>query len=104
MNGRERVRLDPDAMRETARSLGVPRGTRVYLEEGGVEFGFSAQTAFVQGYNFGLWRGVLAAEEFDVRVVSRRLGKPRSVSSLREARRMIPSPWLDRYFPRSPAN
>ena len=69
VNGRERVRLDPDAMRETARSLGVPRGTRVYLEEGGVEFGFSAQTAFVQGYNFGLWRGVLAAEEFDVRVV-----------------------------------
>ena len=40
----------------------------MYLEEGGVEFGFSAQTAFVQGYNFGLWRGVLAAEEFDVRV------------------------------------
>ena len=36
VNGRERVRLDPDAMRETARSLGVPRGTRVYLEEGGV--------------------------------------------------------------------
>ena len=69
VNGRERVRLDPEAMRETARSLGVPRGTRVYLEEGGVEFGFSAQTAFVQGYNFGLWRGVLAAEEFDVRVV-----------------------------------
>ena len=69
VNGRARLRLDPDAMRGAVRALGVPKGTRVYLEEGGVEFGFSAQTAFVQGYNFGLWRGVLAAEEFEVRVV-----------------------------------
>ena len=30
-----------------------------YGLSGGVEFGFSAQTAFVQGYNFGLWKGVL---------------------------------------------
>ena len=41
--------------------LHIPRGTVVHLEEGGVEYGFSAQTAFVQGYNFGLWKGVLAA-------------------------------------------
>jgi hypothetical protein len=69
VNGRSRVRLDPDAMREATASLGVPKGTRVYLEEGGVEFGFSAQTAFVQGYNFGLWRGVFAAAELDVKIV-----------------------------------
>ena len=69
INGKPRVRLDPDAMREATTALGVPKRTRVYLEEGGVEFGFSAQTAFVQGYNFGLWRGILAAQEFDVRVV-----------------------------------
>ena len=69
INGKPRVRLDPDAMRESAAALGVPKRTRVYLEEGGVEFGFSAQTAFVQGYNFGLWRGILAAQEFDVAVV-----------------------------------
>lgn len=69
VNGRARPRLDPDAMRRAVRALGVPKGTTVYLEEGGVEFGFSAQTAFVQGYNFGLWRGVLAAEELNVRVV-----------------------------------
>ena len=69
INGKPRVRLDPDAMRECAAALGVPKRTRVYLEEGGVEFGFSAQTAFVQGYNFGLWRGILAAQEFDVAVL-----------------------------------
>ena len=34
-----------------------------------MEFGFSAQTAFVQGYNFGLWKGVLASAGLDVRVV-----------------------------------
>lgn len=69
VNGRARPRLDPEAMTSVVRSLGVPKGTTVYLEEGGVEFGFSAQTAFVQGYNFGLWRGVFAAAELEVRVV-----------------------------------
>jgi len=69
VNGRARVRLDPEAMRVAVAALNVKRGTRIYLEEGGVEFGFSAQTAFVQGYNFGLWRGILAAQEFDIKVV-----------------------------------
>ena len=59
INGRKRTRLDVSKMVEKVREMDLPKNSVVYVEEGGVEFGFSAQTAFVQGYNFGLWKGVL---------------------------------------------
>ena len=71
----------------------APRGTVAFLEEGGVEYGFSAQTAFVQGYNFGLWKGVLAAAGLRVEVVKPQawkhaLGLARSGSSKDDSRDM----------------
>eukprot|EP00982_Pelagococcus_subviridis_P001559 12440-Pelagococcus_subviridis.AAC.8 len=69
VNGRARVRLDVDAMCAAVRDLRLPPGTVAHVEEGGVEYGFSAQTAFVQGYNFGLWKGVLASAGLTVVVV-----------------------------------
>jgi hypothetical protein len=58
-----------EAMASLVASTRLPKGTVAHVEEGGVEYGFSAQTAFVQGYNFGLWKGVLASAGLDVRVV-----------------------------------
>ena len=69
VNGKQRTRLCVEAMVALVASARIPRGTVAHVEEGGVEFGFSAQTAFVQGYNFGLWKGVLASAGLDVRVV-----------------------------------
>lgn len=65
VNGKKRIRLDVAKMIEKVKELDLPsdgnggHSSVVFVEEGGVEFGFSAQTAFVQGYNFGLWKGVL---------------------------------------------
>ena len=65
VNGKARRRLDVAKMIEKVKAMDLPKDTNgghssfVFVEEGGVEFGFSAQTAFVQGYNFGLWKGVL---------------------------------------------
>ena len=69
MNGKLRTRLHAEAMVAALASLRLPPGQAAHLEEGGVEYGFSAQTAFVQGYNFGLWRGVLASAGLEVRIV-----------------------------------
>ena len=69
VNGKPRVRLCVEAMAAALDVLALPPRTVVYLEEGGVEFGFGAQTAFIQGYNFGLWRGLLAARGLKVEVV-----------------------------------
>ena len=69
VNGKQRTRLCVEAMASLVASTRLPRGTVAHVEEGGVEYGFSAQTAFVQGYNFGLWKGVLASAGLDVRVV-----------------------------------
>jgi hypothetical protein len=69
VNGKQRTRLCVEAMVDLVRDAKIPPGTVAHVEEGGVEYGFSAQTAFVQGYNFGLWKGVLAASNLDVRVV-----------------------------------
>ena len=69
VNGRPRVRLAVDGVVALVAAQRFPAGTTVHLEEGGVEYGFSAQTAFVQGYNFGLWKGVLAAAGLTVNVV-----------------------------------
>ena len=69
VNGKPRTRLCVEEMVGLVTRLKVPPGTTVHLEEGGVEYGFSAQTAFVQGYNFGLWKGVLAAAGLEVSVV-----------------------------------
>ena len=69
VNGKRRTRLCVEAMVALVASTRIPKGTVAHVEEGGVEFGFSAQTAFVQGYNFGLWKGVLASAGLDVRVV-----------------------------------
>jgi len=65
VNGKARKRLDVAKMIEKVKEMDLPNDENgghssvVFVEEGGVEFGFSAQTAFVQGYNFGLWKGVL---------------------------------------------
>lgn len=65
VNGKARKRLDVAKMIEKVKAMDLPNDENgghssvVFVEEGGVEFGFSAQTAFVQGYNFGLWKGVL---------------------------------------------
>ena len=65
VNGKARKRLDVAKMIEKVKEMDLPNDKNggyssvVFVEEGGVEFGFSAQTAFVQGYNFGLWKGVL---------------------------------------------
>jgi len=59
VNGKQRTRLDVKRMIEKVKQMDLPKNSIVFIEEGGVEFGFSAQTAFVQGYNFGLWKGVL---------------------------------------------
>ena len=69
VNGKRRTRLCVESMVALVASTRIPRGTVAHVEEGGVEYGFSAQTAFVQGYNFGLWKGVLASAGLDVRVV-----------------------------------
>jgi len=69
VNGKLRTRLHAEAMVAALASLRLPPGQVAHLEEGGVEYGFSAQTAFVQGYNFGLWRGVLASAGLEVRIV-----------------------------------
>ena len=69
VNGKQRTRLCVEAMASLVASTRLPKGTVAHVEEGGVEYGFSAQTAFVQGYNFGLWKGVLASAGLDVRVV-----------------------------------
>ena len=93
VNGRARKRLCVEDMVELVASLNIPRGTVAFLEEGGVEYGFSAQTAFVQGYNFGLWKGVLAAAGLRVEVVKPQawkhaLGLARSGSSKDDSRDM----------------
>ena len=93
VNGRIRKRLCVEDMVELVASLNIPRGTVAFLEEGGVEYGFSAQTAFVQGYNFGLWKGVLAAAGLRVEVVKPQawkhaLGLARSGSSKDDSRDM----------------
>ena len=93
VNGRARKRLCVEDMVELVASLDIPRGTVAFVEEGGVEYGFSAQTAFVQGYNFGLWKGVLAAAGLRVEVVKPQawkhaLGLARSGSSKDDSRDM----------------
>lgn len=93
VNGKQRVRLSVERMVSLVASLNAPPGTVVHLEEGGVEYGFSAQTAFVQGYNFGLWKGVLAAAGLEVRVVKPQawkwaLGLARRGSTKDESRAM----------------
>ena len=94
VNGKQRVRLSVElAMVSLVASLNAPPGTVVHLEEGGPEYGFSAQTAFVQGYNFGLWKGVLAAAGLEVRVVKPQawkwaLGLARRGSTKDESRAM----------------
>ena len=69
VNGKQRTRLCVEAMVELVNSQKIPKNTVAHVEEGGVEYGFSAQTAFVQGYNFGLWKGVLAGANLNVRIV-----------------------------------
>ena len=102
VNGRARKRLCVEDMVELVASLDIPRGTVAFVEEGGVEYGFSAQTAFVQGYNFGLWKGVLAAAGLRVEVVKPQawkhaLGLARSGSSKDDSRDMasgdVPGGW-----------
>jgi hypothetical protein len=91
VNGKLRKRLCVEDMVQLVTSLNIPARTTVFLEEGGVEYGFSAQTAFVQGYNFGLWKGVLAAAGLTVEVVKPQawkhaLGLARSGSSKDDSR------------------
>ena len=46
VNGKLRTRLHAEAMVAALASLRLPPGQVAHLEEGGVEYGFSAQTAF----------------------------------------------------------
>ena len=69
LNNMQRPRLCVEELVELVRELSVPRGTIVYLKEGGATNMFSPQSAFVQGSCFGIWKGVLVSAGRDVRVV-----------------------------------
>lgn len=69
VNGKLRTRLCVEAMVALVARQRLPPNSVAHVEEGGVEYGFSAQTAFVQGYNFGMWKGVLAGAGLHVKVV-----------------------------------